>query len=576
MWELVEVDVGERREKELENTEEFWGFMKRHGSQTRRHLNSEESARDILSMFVPETSNFQAETVTLAIQKELADDHKTLDKTGAGQLLDGTWAEEKQSLLREVEEVRDAVRIANEERDHTMAHLLQEQQQEMNMKVEKMREEQEKLRVTMEQLHEERLAKYQKMLDEQQELSRTLSEDLKHKAKLQDNQRDEHVALATSRMDKFQEQQAAVTDLQGQLDGMSLSSNNIETNPNTCADLPKYTFDIKDLTKVVTCLLFNSDGSTLFVGTEKQRIRVYDRRRSYEEWCWVHVDTLVWSIPFPKMPFSRPSLDHVRCLARSNDDLYLVAACRNKLFRFKRKPHGRYEIDDFHQGFRHWSDGLHSLAVFSDDKKEYLVCGGLGNRYVFIYDPNFGPPGNEMRLTGIFDMSELIKDGLTRYECFEISRDGEFAMGLENGKVITGKFKGGDIMSPGLEWCMETPDSVGSLAWCHDGRLLIGTRKGFFISSPDGTTTPINGRGIYADADCWIVPIYDTGGWIGTLSCREPSRYIIREGQITLLPKLEPFAFNVDEDILSSQKVSYFQTAQMNYAGIGLASLPFG
>ncbi|KAK6710007.1 hypothetical protein SNK05_004484 [Fusarium graminearum] len=69
MWELVETDIGDRREKELEETEEFWGFMKHYGSQLRRHYNNENSARNILSMFVPEEPEVQPEMVTLAIQK---------------------------------------------------------------------------------------------------------------------------------------------------------------------------------------------------------------------------------------------------------------------------------------------------------------------------------------------------------------------------------------------------------------------------------------------------------------------------------------------------------------------------
>jgi hypothetical protein len=224
MWELVEPDVGDRREKELESTEEFWGFMKRHGSHTRRHHNNEESAHKILSMFVPETPDFRPETVALAIQKELADDHKTLDQTGAGQLLDGTWAKEKQALQRELEEVRDAVRTASEESDHTLAQLLHDQQQEMSKTLEKMRKEQEKLRVTMEELHVERLSKYQKMLDEQMELAQTLSRDLKSNAKIQEMAREEHEVLFVHHKEKLQEQQHTISDLQGQLNDMIVSS----------------------------------------------------------------------------------------------------------------------------------------------------------------------------------------------------------------------------------------------------------------------------------------------------------------------------------------------------------------
>ncbi|KAM0348850.1 hypothetical protein ACHAP4_010666 [Fusarium culmorum] len=234
MWELVETDIGDRREKELEETEEFWGFMKRYGSQLRRHYNNEDSARNILSMFVPEEPEVQPEMVTLAIQKELADDNKTLDQTSAGQLLDGTWAKEKEALQRELEEVRDAVQSANEERDHMMAKLLQEQQDEMNAIVEKMREEQDKLRVTMEELHSERLSKYQKMLDEQIEVSRTLSKDLEDKSRLGEEDYQNRQVVTIHRKEKLEEQETTLSALQKQLSETELSVRPLsisETNP---------------------------------------------------------------------------------------------------------------------------------------------------------------------------------------------------------------------------------------------------------------------------------------------------------------------------------------------------------
>ncbi|WXC58554.1 hypothetical protein SNK03_004455 [Fusarium graminearum] len=174
-------------------------------------------------MFVPEEPEVQPETVTLAIQKELADDNKTLDQTSAGQLLDGTWAKEKEALQRELEEVRDAVKSANEERDHMMAKLLQEQQDEMNAIVEKTREEQDKLRVTMEELHSERLFKYQKMLDEQIEVSRTLSKDLEDKARLQDEDREKRQVVTVHRKEKLEEQETTLLSLQKQLSETDLS-----------------------------------------------------------------------------------------------------------------------------------------------------------------------------------------------------------------------------------------------------------------------------------------------------------------------------------------------------------------
>ncbi|KAJ4138391.1 hypothetical protein NW768_002215 [Fusarium equiseti] len=224
MWELVEADVGNRREKEIEETEEFWGFMKRHGSQIRRHQNTAESAREILSMFVPQTSDVHPESVALAIQKELADEHKSLDQTGAGQLLDGTWAKEKEALKRELEDVREAVKAANEERDHMMAKLMQDQQKEMDINVKRIQMEQEKLRVTMEELHQERLSKYQQMLDEQMEVSRKLGKDLDERSRLGEEEREKRQMNTIQQREKLQEQETAISELQNRLSVADLSS----------------------------------------------------------------------------------------------------------------------------------------------------------------------------------------------------------------------------------------------------------------------------------------------------------------------------------------------------------------
>ena len=190
MWERVDPAVGERREHELQTTEEFWGFMSKHGSQIRRHYNNKQSALNIISMFVPQSLGAVPETVTLDIQKELADEHRTLDQTGAGQVLDGAFSKEKESLQRELVEVRDAMTAAVGERDMTMALALQEQQTEMDRVVDNLRREQERLRVTMEQLHEERLAKMEEMLQQQRDVTRSLTLDLERKESLYRTQSD--------------------------------------------------------------------------------------------------------------------------------------------------------------------------------------------------------------------------------------------------------------------------------------------------------------------------------------------------------------------------------------------------
>ncbi|KAK6713556.1 hypothetical protein SNK04_004521 [Fusarium graminearum] len=355
MWELVEKDIGDRREKEPEETEEFW-----------------DSARNILSMFVPEEPEVQPEMVTLAIQKELADDNKTLDQTSAGQLLDGTWAKEKEALQRELEEVRDAVKSANEERDHMMAKLLQEQQDEMNAIVEKMREEQDKLRVIMEELHSERLFKYQKMLDEQIEVSRTLSKDLEDKARLQDEDREKRQVVTVHQKEKLEEQETTLLLLQKQLSETDLSVCPLSISETTPEPTYPQTYEITDLPKQVTSLLFSSDGKTLFIGTQGKTIWVYSGLTGITS-------------------YNGDTVDH---LVRSDDDLHLVADCGNQIFRFT------FSVSDDKFILEHQEDWstlvdqskrspVKRIIALSSDSK-YLITATVGSWYYTIWMSNTG------------------------------------------------------------------------------------------------------------------------------------------------------------------------------------------
>lgn len=178
MWDREDPAVGEQREQELATTKDFWGFYMQHGSQIRRHYNNTQSAMNIISLFVPQGPTAAPETITLDIQRELSDERKTLDQTGAGQVLDSAWAREKASLQQELQEVREAMRSVAESRDATMARLLQEQQQEMDRTVSALQREQARLRVTMEQLHSERLQKMEEMLLQQRTITQSLTQDL--------------------------------------------------------------------------------------------------------------------------------------------------------------------------------------------------------------------------------------------------------------------------------------------------------------------------------------------------------------------------------------------------------------
>ncbi|KAH7184577.1 uncharacterized protein B0J16DRAFT_267599 [Fusarium flagelliforme] len=431
MWELVESDVGDRREKELESTEEFWGFMKRHGSQTRRHLNNEESAHKILAMFVPKIPGTQAKTMTLAIQKELADDHKTLDQTGAGQLLDGTWAKEKQALQRELEEVRDA------------------------------------LRVTMEQLHEERLSKYQKMLDDQVEISRTLSEDLEHKAKLQDNESNAQVAVAARQMEKLQAQQVAVAELQGQLDGMDSSSNTFSN----------YSSKIE------------SEYSA------SKRLEIND----------ISEETI-----FNVLSRSK---DAIKCLVLSKDDSCLVAALGDTLFRFELdRSDDKYKLSCAYRTGLDAEGGIGILELSLCNS--YLICAYAQGH---IHWPEVWSA--HMPYDG-FRMEFLARPFLEKMDaimtCVQLGPSCEIAFGLDSGDVVRGKVgRSGEIEDGRL---LTTPGtSITSMLWTSDSRILVGTWTGIFIIGSDDHIKQVNQKDLDFDRECWSLQLGVGAGICGTL-----------------------------------------------------------
>lgn len=102
-------DEGQRKVKELIETEEFWGGMVARGSRVERHDGSKESARNIISNLVDRKIR-----VVLDIQKQLIDQNKSLDDTDAGQALQSELIEErkksKAKLADLILDMEDALR----------------------------------------------------------------------------------------------------------------------------------------------------------------------------------------------------------------------------------------------------------------------------------------------------------------------------------------------------------------------------------------------------------------------------------------------------------------------------------
>ncbi|OTA56918.1 hypothetical protein K449DRAFT_387310 [Hypoxylon sp. EC38] len=175
MWErLSDEGIGVKHEKELIDTEDFWGFMVRQGSQVRRHYNTKESAMGLLQIFVSSSDP----PVTLKIQEEMVDAHRRLDETSAGKELDSVLAQEREKYKRELEEMKAEMKEALLIRDNEMTEIIVQSQRELLAKIDRIDRDREQMKVSLEAIYSERIAELENQLRQQQDINSELQKSL--------------------------------------------------------------------------------------------------------------------------------------------------------------------------------------------------------------------------------------------------------------------------------------------------------------------------------------------------------------------------------------------------------------
>jgi len=162
MWSLVPPELGEQRERELIETDDFWGYMYDKGSQVLRHVNQNDrsSALAILDAVIR-----RRKKVTLQIQREMHNG-KGLDETGAGQQLNSDILKERAKHRQEMKALEENMKDAIRERDQAAAAQIAELQAETAAKIRAGAESQKRLQIDLEKLQREREAEYKKLQDE--------------------------------------------------------------------------------------------------------------------------------------------------------------------------------------------------------------------------------------------------------------------------------------------------------------------------------------------------------------------------------------------------------------------------
>lgn len=140
MWEGVAPAVGEAREKELAETDEFWGYMLRHHSQMHRHYNTVESVRRLIGVFAHSPA---PEPISLRLQEEIVDQGMSLIETQVGRGWEQALDKEREKYRKELEDIRAAMK-------EQMSKELKELEEHMQKKLDKSEKDRDALASAME------------------------------------------------------------------------------------------------------------------------------------------------------------------------------------------------------------------------------------------------------------------------------------------------------------------------------------------------------------------------------------------------------------------------------------------
>ncbi|KAH8596541.1 hypothetical protein B0O99DRAFT_619267 [Bisporella sp. PMI_857] len=166
MWDKVSNEDGMKREKELKDTPEFWGWMIGKGSSCHRHDNTKASAMDI----VHKLAKINAPRAT-DLQRQIVDERRRLDQTGAGQEVQSETLKKRERLAQKYRENEQQMRDAIQEHDREAEEILRKERDKYTRMIKKAENDTGALRSTMENLlakHDKRVAQMEEQMKAQQ------------------------------------------------------------------------------------------------------------------------------------------------------------------------------------------------------------------------------------------------------------------------------------------------------------------------------------------------------------------------------------------------------------------------
>ncbi|KAF4497147.1 hypothetical protein FAGAP_6670 [Fusarium agapanthi] len=165
MWDIVPAEKAAKREQELKDTPEFWGWMLSKGSSIHRYNNTAESARKIILSLAGHNA-----PIATDLQKQMVDEGKSLDETSAGQGLKSELLKERQKLTKERQDLQALIKEAQKEHDVDTEEALQEESDRYAVLIKRAEESARALQITRENLIAKRDLRVAEMTKELREV----------------------------------------------------------------------------------------------------------------------------------------------------------------------------------------------------------------------------------------------------------------------------------------------------------------------------------------------------------------------------------------------------------------------
>ncbi|CAI7627168.1 unnamed protein product [Penicillium glandicola] len=167
MWDKIQSNEGDMRERQLKDTRDFWGWMLSKGSTCHRHDNTETTARDIVHQLAK-----HGNPIVTDIQRQLVDQNLDLDQTAAGKGIQSEMLKEREKWMKEQKKFEKELRDAMRQQDREKEEIMREERDMSAEMIRKANRDMEAMRLNMEELvaqREEREALLEQRMEERLE-----------------------------------------------------------------------------------------------------------------------------------------------------------------------------------------------------------------------------------------------------------------------------------------------------------------------------------------------------------------------------------------------------------------------